>query len=401
MTIPAGPFSTTDQSTAIVIYSGAAKGRDPEDSLARKLVSCLPIIGIIPGHINSKSLNAKIIDCKDSTWKVQLLKIKNDYIKASIIRDVLTVAIAVLALFFTIFAAIPLTLGIIGFAVAGFICISRFDKADVNQPKPGSFEKLPDEVVLQIFSHLNLGSLKTVCLVNRRWNRLANTHDQWKIAIYREIAFGNDKWAKCFGSDVVKDEDNNEEFSSLPWREYIADCKKFKEIFPKKKAIDCLMLVRLPKTLNGGLTITSLGKLAKKYFPESDSGYEYILNAIAQEHGDKSIDKSNWVLMTKNVLPESRGKSYDVQQRIVADLAKKSLISYEVPEILESAVCILSQYFGSTIRLFSYDPLTYTRCKDEVQGNQTVVGGFAPDGLDVHNYLFDNDSIGVAALRKF
>jgi hypothetical protein len=276
----------------------------------------------------------------------------------------------------------------------------------VNQPKPDSFEKLPDEVVLQIFSHLNsathtnLASLKTVCLVNRRWNRLANTPIRWKIAIYREIAFGNDKWAKCFGSDVVKYEDNSEEFSSFPWREYIADCKKFKEMFPEKKAIDTLMLVRLPKTLNGGLTIKSLGKLAKKYFPKSNSGYRHIWDAIIRERGDKSIDKSKWVLMTKDVLPGSKSKTFGEQHSIVADLAKKSLINYEVPEILESAACILSQYFGSNRRLFSNCPGTYTICKERAQGIQTVVGGFAPDGLDVYNFL-DRVIIGVAALRKF
>ncbi len=217
-----------------------------------------------------------------------------------------------------------------------------------------------------------------------------------EIAIYREIAFGNDKWAQCFGADVVKDEDNREEFSSLPSDAFISDCKKFKNIFPEKNAKDSLMLVRLPKTLNGGLTLKSLGELAKKYFSASDTGYRFIWSALIQENGDKSIDKSQWVLMTKDVLPESRNKSYGEQQKIVADLAKKSLISYEVPEILESAVCILSQYFGSNIRLFSDNPWTYTRCKDKVQGYQTVVGGFAPAGLYLH---YDTMSATALALR--
>lgn len=273
-----------------------------------------------------------------------------------------------------------------------------------NETKQDSIEILPDELVLEVFSHLNLATLGTICCVNKAWKRLANEPKPmlWKIAIYREIAFGNDKWAQCFGTDVVKDEDNIEEFSSLPSDDFIADCKKFKSIFPERNAKDSLMLVRLPKTLNGGLTLKSLGELAKNRFPDSDSGYRFIWPSIDQVLEDKSINKSHWVLMTKDVLPGSRAKSYSEQQKIVADLAEKSLISYEVPEILESAVCILSQYFGSNISLFSDNPCTYTRCKDNIISHQTVVGGFGPTGLRIDfDTFYDENFIGVAALRKF
>jgi len=262
---------------------------------------------------------------------------------------------------------------------------------------------LPTELALEIFSHLNLATLGTICCVSKQWKRLANEPSLWKIAIYREIAFGNDKWAQCFGKDVVKDENNSEEFSSLPSDDFIADCKKFKNIFPEKNAKDSLMLVRLPKTLNGGLTLKSLGELAKNYFSDSDSGYRYIGSAIVNELGDKSIDKSHWVLMTKDVLPGSRNKSYTEQQEIVAKLAEKSLISYEVPGTLECAACIFLEYFNSKIRIFSDKPWVYTRCKEQVQGyqSQIVVGGFSLSGLCVLLVNFDSGDYGVAALRNF
>lgn len=278
---------------------------------------------------------------------------------------------------------------------------SGYSFEDVNETKQDPIEIFSYEVVLKIFSHLDLATLGTICRVSKRWKGLADEPKLWKIAIYREIAFGNHKWAQCFGADVVKDENNREEFSSLPFNDFIADCKKFKSIFPERNAKDSLMLVRLPKTLNGGLTLKSLGELAKKHFSASDTRYRLIWNPIIQELGDKSIDKSQWVLMTKDVLPGSRNKSYDEQKKIVADLAEKSLISYEVPETLESATCILSQYFGSNIRLFRDSPRTYTRCQENVQGYQVVVGGFAPAGLYVDYDIYVNDHIGVAALRKF
>ena len=224
-----------------------------------------------------------------------------------------------------------------------------------------------------------------------------------KKVIYNDIAFGNDKWAQCFGTDVVKNEDNREEFSSLPSNDFIADCKKFKSIFPERNAKDSLMLVRLPKTLNGGLTLKSLGELAKKYFSASDTGYTFIWSAIIQEQGDKSIDKSQWVVMTKDVLPGSRSKSYGQQKTIIDKLAKTTGVPYQVPTTLEAATCILAEYSRSENRLFSDSPWTYTRCQENVQGYQVVVGGFAPAGLIVvsRHYDSDDDSIGVAALRKF
>jgi hypothetical protein len=268
-----------------------------------------------------------------------------------------------------------------------------------NKIKQDFLEILPKELVVEVFSHLNLATLGTICCVNKAWKRLVNESILWKMAIYKEIAFGNDKWVQCFGTDVVKNEDNKEEFSSLPSDDFIADCKKFKSIFPKKNAKDSLMLVRLPKTLNGGLTLKSLGELAKKYFSASKTGYGCIFPGIIQELGDKSIDKSQWVLMTKDILPGSRDKNYSEQQKIVAELAEKSLISYEIPEVLESTACILSQYFVSNIRLFSDNSKIYIYCKDKIKNIPIVVGGFGLDGLTIS---FNGcNSTGVTALRKF
>ena len=271
---------------------------------------------------------------------------------------------------------------------------------EFNSIKQDPISSLPEELVLEIFSHLDLATLGRICLVSKELKRIASDEKLWKKADVYDKAISNKKWAQWFGEEVVKDEDLEEEWRSLPWN--IAGILESRcPIFPEKRVIDTHMLVRLPKTLNGGLTLKSLGELAKKYFSNSDNGYRYIWGPIVQELGDKSIDKSHWVLMTKDVLPGSRNKSLGEQQKIVAELAEKSLISYEVPETLESAACILSQYFGSNTRLFTDKPWTYTRCKEKVQGYQTVVGGFAPTGLNVCHDDDDDDSIGVAALWKF
>lgn len=272
----------------------------------------------------------------------------------------------------------------------------NYSYENFNETKKDAIERLPDELVLEVFC-LDLATLGTICRVSKAWERVGKKPILWRTAIYREIAFGNDKWAQYFGKDVVKGENKELEFSSLPLDEFIADCKKFKRIFPKINAKDNLMLVRLPKTLNGELTLKNLGELAKMYFLDSDTGYGYICPLIDEELGNKSIDKSRWVMMTRRVLPGSRYESYLEQQQIVADLAEKSLTNYEVPEILEAVACIFAQYFDSKRPLFDG---THTRCKEKVQGRTIGVGG-SEFGPTVPQLPFDHKDNGVTALRRF
>lgn len=278
---------------------------------------------------------------------------------------------------------------------------NSYSYKNFNEKKQDPIEILPEELILEIFSYLDFATLGRACFVNREWRRIASDETLWKKAEVYEKAVSSKKWAQWFGEEAVKDEDLEEEWRSLPWNiAGILECRC--PIFPEKKVIDTHMLVRLPKTLNGALTLKSLGELAKKYFPDNDTGYRIIRSAIIKKQGDKSIDKSQWVLMTKDVLPGSRKKSYNEQKKIIDNLAEKSLISYEVPQTLESVTCIFSQYLGSNIRLFNDSPSTYTRCQENIHGYQMVVGGFASDGFDVDNdYNSVHEDIGVAALRKF
>ncbi|CUI16187.1 hypothetical protein PNK_0559 [Candidatus Protochlamydia naegleriophila] len=275
-----------------------------------------------------------------------------------------------------------------------------------DEKKQDLIKAIPDELVLEVFSHLNLATLSTICCVSKQWKQLASQPIVWKIAMYNEIAFGNSKWAKYFGKDVIKNEDTKEEFSSLPFDAFIEDCKKFKNLFPGKSAKDSLMLVRLPKTLNGQLTLKNLGELAKKYFPTSDAGYDkgYLWPPVLAEGGDKTIDQSQWVLMTNDLLPDSRSKNYAEHQAMIANLAQQKLIGYEIPEIIESTACILAQHFktnsvGDSENPF-YNGCTYTVCKDNIQGSHTLVGGLKNSGLRIYYHNQPGFATGVAALRK-
>ena len=252
----------------------------------------------------------------------------------------------------------------------------------------------PEVVVHHIFSYLNLHELGVSRSVSRTWNQCASTSILWQSAIYREIAFSSKNWAQ-WDADLVKDVNMRQEMLSLP--ENIAEELR-RSAFPGKSIRETHVLVRMPK----GLTIKKLGELAKKYFPNNTNGYGHIWSAIVNDLGDKPTDKSIWLLMTKDVLPGSRDKSYSQQKNIVAELAETTGVSHQVPTALEAATCILAHYSRSKNRLFSDKPRTKTRCQDSVRGYQMTVGSFAPDGLTVDRNLCDHHRyIGVAALRKF
>jgi hypothetical protein len=138
-------------------------------------------------------------------------------------------------------------------------------------------------------------------------------------------------------------------------------------------------------------TLDSLDRLDKA---SDGTGYQFFWNQIPKNTpADKEF---RWAVMTNDVLPGSRNQTYDTQKKLVA-----SLKGYEVPKVLDAATAILYANQYSKKRFFSDNPWTFTRCMENIQGYQLVVGGFIPGCLYFNYNNFDDDSIGVGGLRKF
>lgn len=67
----------------------------PEDSIYRKLLSCIPIIGATVTILNERSLKAKIIENTNVDEIAKLIRVKNHYKIASIVRSVFNIALVV------------------------------------------------------------------------------------------------------------------------------------------------------------------------------------------------------------------------------------------------------------------------------------------------------------------
>lgn len=247
---------------------------------------------------------------------------------------------------------------------------------------------LPEEVNIIIFSYLNSTELGRCLAVSKAWRALASDDTLWSA-----LAFGKKAWITYFG--------NIGEEPPLP--KYIHNILKSPCPFqPGKKIKDTHMLFLIPETINGKpLTLNTLGELVK--CPKAGYATRYRCKEIENEDENKPTPNSHWALMTTDVLPDSRNKSYAEQKALITQVAGKAKIAYEIPNLLDAVVCLFLKYVVSKERLFRDKPATFTRCQGDVLDFQTIVGNFSLKGLEVFNNEHDDNSndLGIAAIVKF
>ena len=174
--------------------------------------------------------------------------------------------------------------------------------------------------------------------------------------------------------------------------------------WPDKQVKDTHLLVLIPATVDGApFTLNLLGELIQR--PKNgghETRYEYYNDEVREQFGAVSPVRSYWLLLTRDILEGSRGKSYSAQRALVARHAKRTGQPYAIPSALEAATAILMNHVGTGERIFGDNPWTYTRCQEVMNsGYPVVVGGFDSSGLDVYDDRDDSGIFGVAGCRKF
>jgi NACalpha-BTF3-like transcription factor len=211
---------------------------------------------------------------------------------------------------------------------------------------------------------------------------------------------GEVKWKRYFG-DVASAPDLPSDMTAI----LDSTCP----FWPGRKVKDTHLLVLIPARVND--QPFSLNLLHDLVQHPSNGGhktqYRYYGSGVKEQLGASSPAASYWLLMTRDVLPGSRDKSYGDQKKLVADHARRTGLPYELPQTLEAATAILAHYVRNGERLYSDNPWTYTRCQEWVchEFNQypVVVGGFLSSGLFVidGDYFLDYRVYGVAGCRRF
>jgi hypothetical protein len=215
------------------------------------------------------------------------------------------------------------------------------------------------------------------------------------------MAFGAKEWKHYFGEV--------EPAPDLP-RNMVTILDSTCPFWPGRKVRDTHLLVLIPAKVNGQLF--SLNLLRELIQRPKNGGYRTQYRCydgdVQAQLGATSPTVSYWLLMTRDVLPESCDKTYAGQEKLIADHARRTSLSYELPKVLEAATAILIHHVRDGERLYGDNPWTWTCCQEWVflpsKSNEypAVVGGFESSGLAVYNDSYDSRYIsGAAGCRRF
>ena len=183
--------------------------------------------------------------------------------------------------------------------------------------------------------------------------------------------------------------------------------------WPGKRVKDTHLLVLIPSTVNGeAFTLDLLEELTQNPRGNGHRAQYFLYDdEVQRSSGDEYSSSSYWVLLTRDVLPGSRNKPYEVQRALVA--TRSSHVDdppYEIPNVLESATAILSHHVRSGDRLYAGGsdtlPSTSTRCAvplEDTAGHisPVTVGRFCSRGLVFLSGFGDDVEFGISCLRQF
>lgn len=230
-----------------------------------------------------------------------------------------------------------------------------------------------------------------------------------------QIAFGARKWEYYFGIRVVE--------PALP-----PDIDKILtspcSIFPGNKVKDTHFLVLIPE----GMTLEKLEQLTQNAKHGNKVSFIFKDEEEWTKHKDMPSDKTHWILMTKEVLPQSRNETWKRQKALAKTFSAQG---YDIPSSIEVAACLLLEHMQTGERVWE-NPFTFARClgdnEDVIEAMGWIswpvcIGGFTPsfsalgmqspglDGLSIRVFYdtfltlghagWGNQCVGITLARKF
>jgi hypothetical protein len=245
---------------------------------------------------------------------------------------------------------------------------------------------IPNEIMLKIFSFFGFSGFQQTLQLNKQWLKLTKESALWKVFC---VAFDKKRWGIYFG-DVGIEPPIPSDITQI----FESPCP----IWEGKKVKETHLLTLIPQTVNGEpLTLKLLGELVQKLLKGNKTPYSSF---NLGDYTDSPAPASHWVLMSREVIPESLNRSYVDQQALVTNAAQKAQAPYQVPNILDAVVCLFMEYIQSGTCLYRDNPWRWSRCQEKYDKTwQLVFGGFAPEGLYI-NCSYDGNDCGVGVLRK-
>ncbi len=234
--------------------------------------------------------------------------------------------------------------------------------------------------------------------------------------------FGAHAWQQYLGAEVGADPPLPAHLQSI----MEGACPFFAE----KRICDTHLLVLIPSTLKGqSLSLNLLGSYYRGKFPRNASGYRTYSPLVKAQYGtQKPITDPYWLLITRDIIPESMNLAYPDQLALLESGEHTHLqpaiyqsMGYVPPLALEVTIAALAHYAHTSHPVRAWCPCltkkptregdyllptAYTNCHPdqliahpEDLESPIAVGGFSSAGLAVRSQRPVAESCGIMACR--
>lgn len=237
---------------------------------------------------------------------------------------------------------------------------------------------LPQEIITNIVYCSE--DFHILACVSKPFKHLA---EQLTEQIPLEGFFGVDNWRK-YGVDVG-------ESSPVP-------LKLYRQFVEGKGAF---LLTFIPEKINGkSLTAKSIDEWLCSYKAQKQSNYKLPLSSVMTDEmiEEYKSKKSHWVLLARDVDPETRSKRFTEQKKIIENEG------YAVPCLIDVVVSVFMYNLETSKFVFPIGRQQWTNTRVEEKSkfkNQISIGNYSSAGLTAcgcHDYASRN--FGVVRTRQ-
>ncbi len=216
---------------------------------------------------------------------------------------------------------------------------SREIITEQNYPLSTLFEQdFCHDIATEIFSNSTLKDLSnSFGLINKSCSKVANQPGVLKKVIYSHVTFNPRDWVIQYGNEFLNVNDDEKAFKILP--NNISEILKGPcPLFRDKILINTHLIVWIPK----GLSIKHYLFLLNQKCP--DQSY-YTYAPLMEEFGAELTLNSEWVILQKQAISNSRQKNNVEKQEYVSRLSLSNFKSCEIPLTLEIIVGYTTSFF--------------------------------------------------------
>jgi hypothetical protein len=208
---------------------------------------------------------------------------------------------------------------------------------------------------------------------NMHGQNVAPSQEETYVPKAPAVAFGAAKWAYYVG-DVGKE-------PPLP-SNIVQIMESPCPIWPGKKIKETFVLCLRPKTINGrpyGV------RSVISYFQQPKQGHKSLYTYCDLGlYTDVPLADAEWFLLSRDVLPGSRGLAPEQMHDLVVALSQRAGVTFQIPKVLDTVLAALTQHVESGAYLFGKEPQwTETICQEKYSYGPLRVGGYSWDGLKI------------------